>query len=70
MVALSIVLYLGAMVINDFVFIQFQEIPGVNWVFLPAGVCLVSGEFQVSPLLHYLLQHSICSRIRGFMPLD
>ena len=41
MVALSIVLYLGAMVINDVVFIQFQEIPGVNWVFLPAGVRLL-----------------------------
>ena len=41
MVALSVGLYLGAMVVNELAFAHLQEFPGVNWVFLPAGIRLL-----------------------------
>ena len=41
MVAISVALYLGTMVANETLFNQLQEFPGVNWVFLPAGIRLL-----------------------------
>lgn len=45
MVALSALLYVTFFRLNDLVFSDFEHIPGVNWVFLPAGfrVLLVLG---------------------------
>ena len=37
MVALSALLYVTFFRLNDLVFSGFEHIPGVNWVFLPAG---------------------------------
>ncbi len=41
MVTMSVGLYLGTMALNEMAFTELQEFPGVNWVFLPAGIRLL-----------------------------
>ena len=43
MIAISVGLYLGTMALNELAFSRLQEFPGVNWVFLPAGIRLLWG---------------------------
>lgn len=41
MVTMSVGLYLGTMALNEMAFTELQEFPGVNWIFLPAGIRLL-----------------------------
>lgn len=40
-VAATIVLFLAALRLNDWLFLHLEFVPGINWVYLPAGMRLV-----------------------------
>lgn len=42
MVAGTIVLFLAALALNHWLFVWLEFVPGINWVYLPAGVRLLS----------------------------
>jgi hypothetical protein len=41
MVLATIVLFAGFLVVNEWLFLRFEYAPGINWVYLPAGMRLV-----------------------------
>lgn len=42
MVATTIVMFLAALAVNELLFRRFEFAPGINWIYLPAGVRLLS----------------------------
>ena len=42
MVALTMVLFIAALKLNELLFSQFDFAPGIDWIYLPAGVRLLS----------------------------
>jgi hypothetical protein len=42
MVMLTMALFLAALKINELLFAQFEFAPGINWIYLPAGVRLLA----------------------------
>ena len=41
MVAATILMFLSALVVNELVFLRLEFAPGINWIYLPAGVRLL-----------------------------
>ena len=41
MIAATIVLFLAMLALNSWLFLRFEYAPGINWVFLPAGMRLL-----------------------------
>lgn len=41
-VGITVIAFLGLNWINEFLFIQFEQSNGINWVFLPAGIRLLA----------------------------
>ena len=42
MIVLTIVLFIGALGVNEWLFTRLEFAPGINWIYLPAGVRLLS----------------------------
>lgn len=42
MVAATIVMFLAALTVNDWLFLRLEFAAGINWIYLPAGVRLLS----------------------------
>src|SRR5262245_11000980 len=42
MVATTMTLFIAMLAINDWLFSQLEFVPGINWVYLPAGIRLLS----------------------------